>query len=284
MLLRCPVCDQQLEIRANAYYCPQGHTFDIARQGYVNLLLSTGSQPTIQGDTREMLGARRRFLEEGHYQPLSDHLNRRAVTIIHGRPHQGGPYTILDAGCGEGYYLGRLQHFLSQQLPDRDFCQFGMDLSRDAVRLAAGKYKGITFFVANTYKRFLFAEGTVDLLLNLFAPRNPAEFHRVMRKNGTLFVVIPGPTHLASLRHQLSLLDIEEDKEEKLTAQMEPLFRLEERHILEYELTLDAEAITTLLQMTPNYWHLSDETWKQVASLEPQPVQLNFTSLQFRPQ
>lgn len=284
-LLRCPVCDRPLQIKANTYRCPAGHTFDIARQGYVNLLLSTGSQPAIRGDAREMLRARRRFLEAGHYQPLSDHLNRRAEAIIRRQPHpHQAPYTILDAGCGEGYYLGRLQQFLAHHFPAHTFCQFGMDLSRDAVRLAAGQYKEITFFVADTYRRFLFAGGTVDLLLNLFAPRNPAEFHRVMRQNGALFIVMPGPTHLVPLRHDLSLLDIEEDKEDKLIAQMEPLFRLEERHALQYEITLDSNALTALLQMTPNYWHLPDETWQRVAGMEPRSVPLSFISLEFRPQ
>lgn len=282
-LLRCPVCNQPLEIKGNSYRCPHGHTFDIARQGYVNLLLSTGSQPAIRGDARQMLQARRRFLEAGHYKPLSDHINRSAEVIIRRKSQHKGPYTILDAGCGEGYYLGCLQRFLAQRFPNQTFCQFGMDISKEAVRMAAGRYKVVNFFVANTYERFLFARETIDLLLNLFAPRNPAQFHRVLNQNGVLLVVIPGSTHLGALRRELSLLDIEEDKEDKLVAQMEPMFRLGERATIQYEVTLDSDAIRTLLQMTPNYWHLPGETWQRVARMAPRSVQLSFISLEFQP-
>src|SRR5581483_10720478 len=153
-------------------------TFDVAREGYVNLL-----RKKQVGDTREMLQARRSFLEDGFYQPLSDTLNALVDSYLREIP---SPANVLDAGCGEGYYLGRLQRSLDQK---EQHCFLGLDIAKDGIRMAAKRYQAASFVVANLKERLVIADQAIHVLLNIFAPRNPAEFARVMVPAGRLIVV-----------------------------------------------------------------------------------------------
>jgi len=255
------------------------HSFDIAREGYVNLLLSSGKRPKIMGDTREMLRARRSFLERGFYGPLSDALNEYIHNHLVG---DAFPVCIADVGCGEGYYIGRLKRYLDSQPGLDDLCYFGLDISKEAARLAAKRYKDIHFVVASVNRKLLFPDGSVRVLANIFAPRNVAEFDRVLAQDGVLLIVIPNPGHLASLRSELNLLSIEPDKRNKVIEQFAGPFRLAGEHTVEYEMGLEGEALLSLVQMTPNYWHISDEAWDDVKAVGPVQTEASFTILEFR--
>ncbi|MBO0783474.1 MAG: methyltransferase domain-containing protein, partial [Ktedonobacteraceae bacterium] len=204
-LLTCPLCARELQQVGSLLRCPQRHTFDIAGEGYVNLLRK---QQT--GDTREMLRARRSFLEQGYYQPLSEHINN--MLIEHLPTTDAAGLHMLDAGCGEGYYLGRLLQALSQHYPS--LTAVGIDISKEAVRMAAKRYREAFFAVASIKDRFIFRDVAFHFLLNIFAPRNSAEFARVLLTSGLLMVVIPGEAHLARLRSTLELLNIEQQKQQ----------------------------------------------------------------------
>jgi SAM-dependent methyltransferase len=173
--------------------CSNSHTFDIAREGYVNLL-----RKKLPGDTKEMLVARRDFLERNHYQPLSDMLNQLVHAYL---ATSSSPINILDAGCGEGYYLGRLQQYLTDQ--HYQIQCIGLDISKEAIRMAARHYKQSCFVVANLKERVVLADDALHIILNIFAPRNPAEFTRVLVPGGLLLVAIPAPDHLLQLRSAL---------------------------------------------------------------------------------
>ena len=125
----CPICEGPLERVGSALKCPRGHSFDVAREGYVNLLTE---KP--RGDTREMARARRTFLEQGWYAPLSDGLNVLAAQCL----ATASAPVVLDAGCGEGYYLGRL----AEALAPAQHISVGLDISKDTVRMAARRYPG----------------------------------------------------------------------------------------------------------------------------------------------
>src|SRR6266700_2748638 len=181
-LLACPFCQGALEEMGKSLVCPNKHSFDIAREGYVNLL-----RKKLPGDTSEMLVARRAFLERGFYQPLSDVLNELVVTRIQGMKQA---VYILDAGCGEGYYLGRLWQMLAGQGAGgkRDSSCLGLDISKDAIRMAARQYPEIDFVVANLKEPLVVRGQVLHFLLNVFAPRNAAEFARVLLTGGWLLV------------------------------------------------------------------------------------------------
>ncbi|HEV2654944.1 MAG TPA: methyltransferase domain-containing protein [Ktedonobacteraceae bacterium] len=269
-LLTCPICTTQLAQSNNTLICANAHTFDIAREGYINLL-----RKQLPGDTKEMLVARRSFLERGSYQPLSDTLNQLANTHLAGST---SPTNILDAGCGEGYYLVRLQ----QALADRSLQCVGCDISKEAIRLAARRYKQACFVVANLNERLVLADSALYMILNIFAPRNPAEFARVLVPGGLLLIAIPAPEHLAQLRSALHLLSIEEHKQEKISEQFAADFDFVTASDLSYTLHLKHAEIVQAVMMTPNYWHLSAEQRATMEDMESLETTVAFTCLLFK--
>ncbi len=258
-LLSCPVCGSPLSQSGNTLACIHAHTFDIAREGYVNLL-----RKKLPGDTKEMLLARRQFLEQGYYQPLSTLLNEQVYAHLVERQKKAC-FAVLDAGCGEGYYLGHLQRYLTDKLPGAQAACIGVDISKEGIRLAARRYQACSFVVANLNERLTFADASLDVLLNIFAPRNAEEFARVLAPGGLLIVVIPGPTHLLQLRQQLHLLNIEEQKQQRVQEQFSDLFALQITLPLHYSLQLHGPEIAQAVMMTPNYWHLSSEMRQSIA-------------------
>ncbi len=270
-LLTCPVCNTIFTRNNKVLICSNHHSFDISSEGYVNLL-----RKKLPGDAKEMLVARRDFLQQGHYQPLSDLINELVYAHV---SSSTSPLNILDAGCGEGYYLARLQQSLLAR-NDQVQCT-GLDISKDAIRMAAKRYKQACFVVANIKERLVFVDDAMQVVLNIFAPRNPAEFARVLASGGLLLVVIPGSDHLQQLRATLHLLNIEEDKEQKVVAQFSPLFDFVAASPLRYTLEFGRKEIMQALMMTPNYWHLSQEVREMAEKMDEMETTVSFCCLTF---
>lgn len=301
-VLICPVCGNPFTQSGTMLKCVQGHSFDIAREGYVNL-----SRKTLPGDSREMLMARRDFFEHDYYRPISDAINALM------RSHLDltmplTPMTILDAGCGEGYYIDRLRHSLTDysegtgaidkpaslsskdmgvidnpvSLASRDVRCVGLDISKEAIKLAARRYRQVCFVVANLKERLVIADQALDAITNIFAPRNADEFARILVPGGLLLIVIPAPEHLHQLRSTLHLLDIEENKQQHVIAQFSAQFELLTATTTRYTVQLDTTAIRQIVMMTPNYWHLTDETKAAMNDLEQLQTDVACTYLLFR--
>jgi 23S rRNA (guanine745-N1)-methyltransferase len=270
-LLACPLCHTGLRQVDAALTCAHKHSFDIAREGYVNLLLQKRS-----GDAKEMLRARRSFLESGLYQPLSDAVNELVGTHLQDVPK---PLHILDAGCGEGYYLDRLQRALA---PLHDGCYIGIDVSKEAIRMAAKRYRQLLFVVADVKQRLVLADQAIHAILNIFAPRNPSEFARVAVAGGILIVVIPNPEHLLRLRTALGLLGMEEQKQQHVKEQFAGSFEFVESSTIAFSMHLNREEIEQVVMMTPNYWHLSDELREAMRNLEEIETEAGFIVMVFR--
>lgn len=275
-LLNCPVCGEQFTRVDNSLVCAQAHTFDIAREGYVNLL-----RKKISGDSKEMLTARRAFLEQGHYLPLADKLNdliQRYLEKKHGS-QRAEMLRMLDAGCGEGYYLGHVMNAMrNARLAEQLEC-VGLDASKDAARMAAKRYVDCCFLVANLKERLVIQSASMDVLLNIFAPRNVEEFARVLLPGGLLVIVIPGPAHLLQLRQHLPLLQIEASKQQHVVAQFAEHFTLLSTTPLRYTLHLRGVEIFQLVMMTPNFWHLSDDTRRSIEHLATLQTEVDFICL-----
>lgn len=291
-MLLCPVCASILRLEARALICANGHNFDLAKEGYVNLLLKKQL-----GDSKEMLVARRDFFAQGLYRPLADTVaelvlaelavddevdaTRPSTVVTQERETlKHAPVTILDAGCGEGFYLGHVQEAL--RIAGRQDLCVGIDLSKEAVKMAARRYKEAFFIVANLNERLVLADRAVQIMLNIFAPRNNAEYARVIAPGGTLLVVIPGARHLVQLREALHLLNIEEDKQQHVVAQFAQHFALVTVRPVAYELRLNNEEITQVVMMTPNYWHLAEETRQAMREMSEIQTQVEFVCLLFR--
>lgn len=192
MIWQCPHCNHPLMLENQSWRCSNGHSFDRAKEGYVNLLPVQQKHSREPGDSAEMLGARRQFLEAGYYGPLAQAICAQLLQNA-----QGENPVLLDLGCGEGYYARRLAE--SGWSPSNIY---GVDIAKAGVRLAAKKLPQANFAVASSF-HLPVADASVDALLRVFAPGPAEELVRVLKPGASLLDVAPGPDHLWSLKTRL---------------------------------------------------------------------------------
>ncbi|WNN42634.1 MULTISPECIES: 23S rRNA (guanine(745)-N(1))-methyltransferase [Winslowiella] len=247
----CPLCQQPLALNERSWRCTNQHQFDCAKEGYVNLLPVQHKRSKQPGDSAEMMQARREFLDAGHYQPLQQQVAALLDSVL---PQQA--VSLLDIGCGEGYYT----EAVSQRLSQRESRQiYGLDVSKVAIRYAAKRYPEISFCVASSH-RLPFAAQSLDAVLRIYAPCKASELARVIRQGGYLLTVAPGPRHLLQFKEliyqQVKLHDESEEQPEGFT-------RVDQQ-ALSYPMTLNGEEAAALLQMTPFAWRARPEVWGQL--------------------
>ena len=238
MKLICPICGEPLNRIEKTYICDRRHSFDLARQGYVNLLTVQQKHSLDPGDTREQVLSRRAFLEAGYYAPI-------AQALIETAQKYGVTGDILDVGCGEGYYCSQLADALNLPLT-------GLDISKEAVRCAAAKYKGPLWMCA-TAAHIPVENQSVGLLTSLFALTLPEEFHRVLRRDGLYFQVLAAEDHLLGLK---SIIYDELTHKEKNTAPELPGFQRLESIPIRFDFSLEGEQIANLFSMTPHVFRI----------------------------
>ena len=236
--LICPVCGKPLEKADRSYVCENRHSFDIARQGYVHLLPVQRKHSLAPGDTREQVLSRRAFLEAGFYAPI-------AQMLIDTATKYGVSGTLLDVGCGEGYYCTRLAESLGLELT-------GLDISKEAVRCAAAKYKGHQWLCA-TAAHIPVGDGSADLLTSLFAITLPEEYRRVLKEDGLFFQVLAAQDHLMGLK---SIIYDEILLKEKDSIPMLPGLKLLESIPIRFSFTVEEAQIQNLFSMTPHVFRI----------------------------
>ncbi|MEU9741791.1 putative RNA methyltransferase [Micromonospora chersina] len=265
--LRCPVCAEPLAETtagtARALRCPRRHSFDIARQGYVNLL--AGRAPHT-GDSAEMVAARADFLAAGHYEPVAAALAAKAREIVSGEAYP----LVVDAGAGTGWYLAAVL----AALPDA--VGLALDVAKPALRRAARAHPRAAAALADTWQRLPLADRSTAVLLNVFAPRNGAEFHRVLDPAGALLVVTPAGDHLAELVDALDLLRVDPAKADRVAGSLSGQFTEESATEHRARLELSRTEVATLVGMGPSAWHADPARLaERIAALpEPAPVTL----------
>ncbi|MFI2649309.1 putative RNA methyltransferase [Micromonospora fulviviridis] len=306
--LRCPVCAEPLVETtagtARALRCPRRHSFDVARQGYVNLL--AGRAPHT-GDSAEMVAARADFLAAGHYGPVAAALAAKAREIVSGSSRlrsaapdaapgneaccadgcrakdaalapsvarlspagdgDGEAYPlVVDAGAGTGWYLAAVL----AALPDA--VGLALDVAKPALRRAARAHPRAAAALADTWQRLPLADRSATVLLNVFAPRNGAEFHRVLDPAGALLVVTPAVDHLAELVEALDLLRVDPAKADRVAGSLSGQFTEESAAEHRARLELSRTEVATLVGMGPSAWHADPARLAERIAALPEPV------------
>jgi 23S rRNA (guanine745-N1)-methyltransferase len=271
LIYKCPVCGHRLTRVEKVLVCDKKHSYDIASQGYVNLILANQKRSQDPGDGKDMIGHRTVFLEQGHYDRLSDKLNGIIVGLVE---KSNNDFNVLDLGCGEGYYTERLQSFFEEKSPSPHIQLWGVDVSRSAILKAAKRSQKIQWCVGNNY-RLPYLDSSIDVAFSVFSPLEPKELMRVLKLGGKMLVVRPGANHLMELA---SLLYDKFERQGDSSGLPESLSRqpIDEGHV-SYEIHLKSNKdIESLVGMTPYFWSLSDEKRAVMAKVESLKATVDF--------
>jgi len=261
-MLICPVCRKPLLRLDRSYICEGNHSFDLAKEGYVNLL-RTNRAGDKMGDDKLSARCRRDFLNKGYYAPLKEALQKIFAD------KQG---SVLDICCGEGYYTSALAENPNLQV-------YGFDLAKEMVRLAA-KRGGATCFVANL-AAIPVADNSFDYSIHLFAPFQEAEFLRILKPGGKLYTVIPGSEHLWGLKRTLYDTPYRNDEQLPETA----VLRLISTQKVSTKITLaSAEDIDAVFRMTPYYFHTSQKDRDKLSGLTQLETSIEFIIAEYEKQ
>ena len=232
--------------------CGEGHSFDVARQGYVNLVPGAG-------DSTEMVEAREAFLDAGHLRALTAAIANEAAGI-------DAPGAMVDLGAGTGHHLAHLL----DALPDR--VGLALDASPAALRRAARSHPRAAAIGADAWKPLPIRDGAAAVVLSVFAPRNGEEMARILVPGGALVAVTPTTRHLYELVGPLGLLSVPDDKEDRLDAQLAGHFELTGRRTIEHAMFLTSEESAQLVRMGPSAWHVDERSVAEGLAMLPEPL------------
>ena len=270
--LSCTVraCGAPLARAGASFHCSHGHSFDIARSGYISLLQPQDRKSLDAGDTRDAVRARSALVAAGVGAPLVDTLVSHLSTLT----QETANPVVLELGCGAGELLGRLASTL-------EITGIGIDLSTAAASDAARHFPAVTWVVANADRRLPVLDASVDVVLSVHARRNPSECARVLRPHGRLIVAVPAATDLIQLRSLVQGEAVARDRTPQLIAEHDPWFTVSEQFATEQTLTLERDALQNLLRGTYRGERLSQST--QVQQLDRLEVTIASDVVVFAP-
>jgi len=241
---RCPLCEQALVLENKSYRCENSHTFDQAKQGYVNLLPVQFKHSKAPGDNKKMVNARRAFLDKGYYQPLVDEM----LALYNQYADPAAP--VFDAGCGEGFYTHQHKTMLNHI--------YGVDIAKETIKIAAKRYQDCSFSVG-TLSNLAFNDHYFGWMLSVYAPILEKEFTRVLKNKGYLLTVTPAKQHLFELKEIIYQQANEHDTDK---VSITDLTLIKEQN-LHYEMKFsDNIDLINLLAMTPFAFKVTDEAMK----------------------
>lgn len=271
-LLRCPHCSSGLERQGAVVRCEEGHGFDVARQGYVNLI--PGGTDVGTADSAEMIAARASFLDAGHYEPIAEALKAACS-------YSQDASRLVDVGAGTGHYLARAM----DGRPDA--VGLALDVSKHALRRCARAHPRIGAVGCDVWEGLPIRQGVCDVALSVFSPRNPAELARVLQVDGRLVLVAPTGRHLQELVQRVGLVTVDERKRERLATKLGSRFVAVEESELEWTMQLGRQAVRDLVNMGPSARHIDEATLARRVGELPEPfaveASVTVTAYQLRP-
>ncbi|TYK64304.1 23S rRNA (guanine(745)-N(1))-methyltransferase [Colwellia echini] len=255
---RCPLCQQVLVLTNKTYRCDKNHSFDQAKQGYVNLLPVQFKHSKEPGDNKAMVQARRAFLDKGYYQPLVD-----SMLALH-KKYSTKDATIFDAGCGEGFY--------THQHKTEHNNVYGVDIAKETIKIAAKRYQDCFFSVA-TLSDLPFSDNQFAWLYSVYAPILETEFSRILADKGYLLTVTPADNHLFELK---SLIYRQANKHDTTKSPIKQLTLVEEQRLNYVMDFTTSEDVLNLLAMTPFAFKASEELMAELNQLTTFSCQADF--------
>jgi 23S rRNA (guanine745-N1)-methyltransferase len=267
--LACPHCGSGFGLEDRSLRCANGHVFDIARQGYVNLMAGDARPGTA--DTAEMVDARASFLAAGHFAPVAEAVAKAVAEALDPETVPGGPPCVVEPGAGTGYYLASVL----ERVPGS--VGLALDISKAAARRAARAHPRMAAAVADTWRRLPVGDKAAAAVLDVFAPRNAGEFARILRSGGLLVVVTPTPDHLRELVVSLGLLAVDEEKDSRLSGSLEGLFEPVSASAVEREMSLQRGEVAELVAMGPSAWHSDADEMEAAVRAMPQPLSVTLS-------
>ena len=263
--LICPKCEQPLTANGKQWQCPDRHSYDTAKQGYINLLLVNQKKSKSPGDDLEMVKARTAFLDSGIYEPISDALNALVKT---------GP--VLDIGCGEGYYTHRLQQ--------QSGCEIiGLDISREAIKGACRRTKDIRWLVASGARPPVSAR-SIKTIISLFTPLMPQGLDHALADDGEIITVNTGPQHLMQLR-EVIYDEVKAESFSPVAKMADARFIAVDEQKLTYEVTVPGgDPLVALFNMTPHRWKVSPERAEKLQTIDSLTLEIDVVLHRFRRQ
>lgn len=237
-MLTCPICHTPLTLHGKTYTCHNRHSYDVSKDGYINLHVVQHKNSHTAGDTATSVQARRRFLAGGFYQPLRDKIAQIIAPLA--------PTTLLDIGCGEGYYTSTLAQFGKV---------IGLDIAKTAIITASKTYKNTDIgkhitWVVGTGAVLPVADNSVDICTSLFSPLPKKELSRVLRSGGYLLIATPAPMHLHAMRERLFDV-VNPHNPAKFIDGLSPEFALVSQWQIDTPMNLDSQSLGDLIDMTP---------------------------------
>ena len=273
-LLTCPKCHQILTQDGRNWRCADGHSYDTAKQGYVNLLLVDQKKSKHPGDDMDMVRARADFLDGGDYQPIADALNNMLSEQLGDATGQ----TLLDIGCGDGWYTARM----ASALPALGQIT-GLDISRDAVRYATRRNKSIRWIVASGARPPVQAQSQ-NAIVTLFTPLMPQGLEHALSDDGVVITASTGANHLSQLRERI-YTQVNEDHWSPVSAMQNAGFHsVAEQNVRFTFRPADTNALLNLLNMTPHRWKVAPEKADALKDMEPFDIEVDVTLHAFRRQ
>ena len=257
----CPVCKGNLTKNNNTLVCDSNHCYDLSKYGYVNLMRSQKSSKKRHGDDKLMLKSRRDFLEKGYYKPLLD-----AITSEVLKRSGSENFTVLDVGCGEGYYTANIK----QRIPNCDM--YGIDISKDALICAAKRDHSLSLAAASC-SEIPIESGSCDVVLNIFSPTNSNEYSRVLKSGGTLIKAVPLENHLFGLKKAI----YDSPYRNKTESRELKNFITADFKEIKYTLKFTSnEDIISLFKMTPYYYKTSRDDQSKLENLANLETEIEF--------
>ena len=261
--LACPLDGLKLESKNRQWCCPNGHSFDTAKQGYINLLPVQQKRSRHPGDSKAMVSARAQFLNAGFYEPIAQRLSDVITALIKGKES----LCILDAGCGEGYYLDHITHSMNALESNIDLSFIGLDISKQAILKASKRNREITW-VVGTNRQPPVCDNSVDIILCIFGFVNLEGFSRILKPEGRVILLDPGPEHLKELR-AIIYDEVRYCEPEHSDSVKSEIFSLVDNQHYRFKTgALNNENITDLLMMTPHLFRANKSGKEAAARLQ----------------